>query len=353
MRALRSSRKRRRSICSSTSARVAAHTRMSTLSREYDGRAVNVTHADRVVFPEANKTKGDVVAYYEKVGARALVHAAGRPLSIRRYPKGVAAQGFFQKNVPKHYPASIERFPVPRSREATKKHSSKDGPPAEVTIYPVIRQAEHLAYLANQGAIELHVPTARAPDLFHPDRIVIDLDPPTGALELVRRAARIVRDAVAELGLPTVPVATGSKGYHVIAPIQPTAGADDLALALQQLATMLVARHPEDLTMVFRVARRGDRVFLDWLRNTPLATVIVPYSLRARPRATVAAPLSWDELEARPPDAFTIDDVDQLLDRPDTLADLPPADPRPFLTLTASAFAGSGLELETFDRFRS
>jgi bifunctional non-homologous end joining protein LigD len=313
-------------------------------------RAVKVTHADRIVFPEAQRTKGDVVAYYQRVAERLLPHLEGRPLSIKRYPRSIAEPGFFQKNVPAHYPASIERFPVPRSREATRKHG---GDARAETLYPIIRTPEHVAYLANQGAVELHVPMARAPDLFHPDRIVIDLDPPPGALDLVRRAARIVRDALDELRLPSAPVATGSKGYHVIAPIQPIAGAGDVLLALQQLATLLVARHPDELTMVFRVARRGHRVFLDWLRNTPLATVVVPYSLRARPRATVAAPLGWDELDRHAPDAFTLDDAGQLLDRPDTVIALPPADPRPFLQLTASAFHESGLELETFDRFRS
>src|SRR5262245_13121250 len=131
---------------------------------------VLVSHAERVVFPEIGKTKGDVVRYYERMGARLLPHVLGRPLSIRRYPKGLAGAGFSQKNVPPHYPPEIERFPVPRSRAATKKHAGKE---ADVTLYPLLSQAEQLAYLANQGAIELHVPTVRAADLERPDRVVI------------------------------------------------------------------------------------------------------------------------------------------------------------------------------------
>jgi bifunctional non-homologous end joining protein LigD len=317
---------------------------------------MEVSNADRVVFAEVGRTKGDVVAYYERVAERALPHVLGRPLSIRRYPKGLAGPGFFQKNVPPHYPASIERFAVPRSAEATKRHRGKGAaPPREETVYPVVTRPEHLAYLANQGAIELHVPTARLPNVFCPDLVVMDLDPPPGALALVQRAALVVRDRMGELGLPTVPVATGSKGYHVVAPIAPTHDSEAIATALQKLSALLVAEHPDELTVVFRVAQRGGRVFVDWLRNRPMATVVVPYSLRARPRATVAAPLAWNELEATPPDAFTIDDARRLLDRPNSLGDLArtPTDPAPFVAAVDAAFERAGLVLETFDRFRS
>src|SRR6266567_2304966 len=114
---------------------------------------LEVSHPDRVVFPEVGRTKGDVVAYYGRIAGRALPHLARRPLSIRRYPKGVAAPGFFQKNVPAHYPPSIERFEVPRRDH-------------KVTLYPIVVEPEHLAYLANQGAIELHVPPGRVPELY-------------------------------------------------------------------------------------------------------------------------------------------------------------------------------------------
>src|SRR3954453_16007155 len=157
---------------------------------------MEVSNPDRLAFPEIGRTKGDVVGYYERVAALAFPHLAGRPLSIRRYPKGLAAPGFFQKNVPDHYPDSIERFPIPRSREASKKHPSKGGKDREFTVYPVLRDPEHLAYVANQGAIEFHVPTSPTDDLSHPDRLVIDLDPPPGSFARVRRAAYLVRDAL-------------------------------------------------------------------------------------------------------------------------------------------------------------
>jgi bifunctional non-homologous end joining protein LigD len=308
---------------------------------------IEVSNADRVVFPEVGRTKGDVVAYYDRIAPRLLPHVEGRPLSIKRHPKGLAGAGFFQKNVPKHYPPSIERFAVPR-------HARKGDDRSE-TIYPVLKEAEHLPYLANQGAIEMHVPTARASDLWRPDRLVIDLDPPAGKIELARRASRITRDTFAKWGLESVPVATGSKGYHVVAPIVPDVGFDVIGATVQKLAALLADDHPDELTVVFRVALRGGRVFVDWLRNNPVASAVAPYSLRARPTAPVATPLSWDEVDTTVPDAFTIADVERLLERADPLVALTrtPGDASKLVAGVDAAFAERGLVLETFDRFRS
>jgi bifunctional non-homologous end joining protein LigD len=317
---------------------------------------VQVSNADRIVFPEVGRTKGDVVGYYERIAPRLLPHVVGRPLSIRRYPKGLAGPGFFQKNVPAHYPESIGRFAVPRSAAASKKHPRRGAAAApDVTVYPVVQEAEHLAYLANQGAIELHVPTSRVSNGFRPDRIVIDLDPPEGALAAVRRAAKLVRDALDALGLTTIPMATGSKGYHLVAAITPRVEGETIAVATQKLAALLATDHPEELTIAFRTALRGGRVFIDWMRNNPGATVVTPYSVRARPRASVAAPLHWEELDQHAPDAFTMDDVDRLRERPDPLADLAASeqDAERFVSSVDAAFERSGLVLETFDRFRS
>jgi bifunctional non-homologous end joining protein LigD len=316
---------------------------------------IEVSNAGRIVFPEIQRTKGDVVHYYEELSQRIFRHVSDRPLSIKRYPKGLSGSGFFQKNVPAHYPESFGRFEVPRTREASKRHRDEQARGRNVTVYPVIREPEQLAYVANQGALELHVPVTRVAHIQRPDRIVLDLDPKPGALALVRRAAHIVRDSLGELGLETVPVATGSKGYHLVAAIRPEIDWDVIGIALQKFATLLSHDHPEELTTVFRIAERGDRVFVDWLRNQMLATVVAPYSLRARPRAPVAAPLSWDEIETTAPDAFGIDDAARLLDRADSLHDLgeKPADAAPFVAGVDAAFERSGLELEVFDRFRS
>jgi bifunctional non-homologous end joining protein LigD len=317
---------------------------------------IEVSNADRIVFPDIGVTKGEVVAYYERLAPRLFPHLVDRPLSIRRFPKGLSGLGFFQKNVPAHYPDSMGRFEVPRSAQAAKKHARRgDETPPEVTVYPVVRVVEHVPFVANQGAIELHAPTARVADLFRPDRIVIDLDPPEGAVGLARRAARLVYEELLAMGLTSVPVATGSKGYHVVSSVVPSMGGDAIATATQKLSAMLAAKHPDELTIAFRKASRGPRVFLDWLRNNPGATVITPYSLRARSQASVAVPIEWEELDSLSPSAFTLRDADRLLDRPDPLAALAaePQDPGPFVAAVGEAFERSGLILETFDRFRS
>lgn len=311
---------------------------------------MEVSHAERVVFPEIGRTKGEVVRFVERLSDRILPHVRGRPLSIKRYPKGIAGPGFFQKNVPEHYPESIARFEVPRSREAARKHGKGA---AEVTVYPVLERAEDLVFLANQNAIELHVPTARAASLATPDRLVVDLDPPRGETALVRRAAHLVRERLAGFGLETYPVATGSKGFHVVASILPTVPAEQLAVALQQLGALLEKEHPETLTTAFRIAERGRRVFVDWLRNRTLATVVSPWSLRARPRAPVATPLAWSEVDTVAPDGFGMDDVEALLDREDPLAQATPSDAAPFVASVHAAFEAAGLVLVPFDRFRS
>ncbi|HKU38590.1 MAG TPA: non-homologous end-joining DNA ligase [Polyangiales bacterium] len=316
---------------------------------------LEVSNADRLVFPEIGCTKGDVVAYYERIAPRLLPYLLERPLSIRRYPKGLAAAGFFQKNVPAHYPSSIARFAVPRSREASKKHKDARAKQSDVTVYPIVSLPEHLPYLANQGAIELHVPVTRASDVLHPDRLIIDLDPPPGALALVRRAALHVRERLASYDLPAIPVATGSKGYHVVVPLQRTVDGETLAITARKFAELEAAAQPELLTTTYRIRERGERVFVDWLRNNPFATGIAPYSLRATPRATVATPLAWDELETTEPGAFSLGDVDRLLERPDPLLQLAAAgaDARRFVAEVETAFEEAGLAFETFDRFRS
>lgn len=297
---------------------------------------LNVSNADRVVFPAIGRTKGDVVTYYDRIAEKALPHLLDRPLSIKRFPKGLAGPGFFQKNVPKHYPSSFGHYEVPRQEGG-------------VTTYPVVREAAHLPYLANQGAIELHITMAKVLQLDTPDRLIIDLDPPPGETDLVRRVALQVKDLFEGFGLALTPVATGSKGYHLVARIVPT----ELGDALHHAAALLAFMHPEMMTIAFKVAARGKRVFVDWLRNRVSATAIAPYSLRATPKASVATPLTWAELETTAPDAFTIDDLDRLLDRPDPLLEQKPADPKPFLHAIETAFAASGIVLEKFDRFRS
>ncbi len=302
---------------------------------------VKVTNADRVVFPDENITKGDVVAYYESVADLMLVHLAGRPLTLERYPRGLGAPGFMQKNAAAHFPASIERVELPK----------RDG----TTTYPVVYRARDIPYLANQGTITFHAWVSRLPDLEFPDRLVIDLDPPEGSVAHVRSAAAIVHALFDDVGLASTPVATGSKGYHVVAPITATVDAERIAAAMHRLAVWLGTVHPELLTSEFRKEQRRGRVFVDWLRNGIGSTSVVPWSLRARPGAPAAVPLSWDEIDDVAPGGVGLRTVASRLDRPDPLAALAasPTEAGPGITALEQRLDEAGIEIETFDRFRS
>jgi len=302
---------------------------------------VNVSNADRVVYPDDGISKGEVVAYYELVAMHMLDHAAGRPLTLERYPKGIGAGGFMQKNAARHYPASIARVEVPR----------RDG----TTTYPVVIEAADLPYLANQGTVTFHAWSSRTPDLERPDRLVIDLDPPEGDTSAVRDAAHFVRAFLADLGLPSAPVATGSKGYHLVVPIASTVDRDRVASAMDGAAALLAGAHPTLLTTEFRKERRLGRVFVDWLRNRPGQTAVVPWSLRARPGAPVATPLEWDEVDEVAPAHVGLRSIGPWLERPDPLATLAerPVDATAALAKIERRIEEAGITIEPFDRFRS
>ena len=261
---------------------------------------MNVSHPDRVIFPGAGLTKGDVVGHYGHVGEAMVGFLAGRPLTLERFPKGIDAKGFMQKNAGKHFPSSIERFSVPK----------RDG---SSTTYPVVRNPGDLPYLANQGTLTFHMWTARAERPHHPDWFVIDLDPEADDLEGVRFATQAIGDVLAEFSLQGFVLATGSKGFHVWVRLDATVAFSDVSLATRALAGLAARRYPQQLTTEFLKRDRTGRVFVDWLRNTGIATVVVPFSLRPRPGAPVAVPLTWAELATAHPDQWTLGDIEDRL----------------------------------------
>lgn len=249
---------------------------------EIDGRSVRVTHPERVLFPEAGATKGDVVAYYVRIAELLLPHVAGRPLVVQRFPEGIAKQGFYQKNTPKHAPDWLDTVEL-----ATAEGGS--------TRYPVVRDAAGLAFLANYGSVVLHtlLNTAAEPD--RPVEVIWDLDPSSDDLDVVRDAARHLRDLLDELGLRPRVKSSGSRGLHVLVDV---AGPADYELSRAfavAVAERVVEREPDRFTLEFHKKERKGRLFLDVLRNGRASHAVAPYSLRARPEAPVAVPLTWDE----------------------------------------------------------
>lgn len=302
---------------------------------------MEVSNADRVVYPDDGITKGQVVAYYEAATERMLPFVAGRALSVERYPKGIGEKGFMQKNAPDHFTEDlITRKEVPKEDGGT-------------TEYPVIDAPEAIAAFANLGVITFHVPPSTVEDQDRPDWAIWDLDPPQGESDLVRHAAGKMRELLQSFDIDTVLMTSGSNGYHLRARLIPAADAGAVARVARGTAALASAAHPDEMTLAFRKAERGDRVFVDWLRNAPYSTSVVPWSLRARPGAPVATPLSWDELGSIDPDGVRISDALERLASSDPWSDIREHDFTLVAQAVEAALDEAGVELEPFDRFRS
>lgn len=272
----------------------------STLSIESDGHTIECTSTDRVVFPDVGVTKGDVIEYYSDVADVMLPELEDRPLSMERFTKGLAGGGFFQKHVQKHYPDWIDRVTVRSKTTVT---------------YPIANTAASLVYFANQGALALHIATSRAKTLMSPDIIVFDLDPPEGGFEMVRKTALFTRDALKAIGLTAFVKTTGSKGLHVVVPLDGKDRYEDVHALGHALGKQLEAEYPDLITFEFYKKDRKGRLYFDVLRNAPGATFVAPYSLRGKPTAPVSTPIEWDELSDKSlrADTFTLQNVRERL----------------------------------------
>ena len=265
---------------------------------------VRVTHPERVVFPDAGCTKGDVAAYYAKAADRMLEHAGHRPVSLLRCPEGINGECFFQKHTGKGFPSGIARVDI-------KEKSGKSEP------YMVIEERQGFAAAAQMGTIEFHIWGSRTDMLETPDRVVFDIDPDEGLpFSGVKAAASDVRKLLEDVGLQSLPMVTGGKGVHVVVPLRRTTGWETVAAFSRTLAACLAQRHPERYVATMSKARRKGRIFIDWLRNQRGSTAVLPYSARARVGAPVAVPIAWDELDAmKDAHPFSIDDAAGLIER--------------------------------------
>ena len=301
---------------------------------------VEISSRGKVMFPETGITKGELVDYYAAVAPVMLPHLVDRPLTLQRFPSGIHKKGFMQKNSPDYFPDFIGRCPI----------SKNDGE----TIHPVIHDLDGLLYLANQNTVTFHAPTSRASHLFHPDRLIFDLDPTPGRVDDARGAARIVKEFLDQLGMASFPMTTGSKGFHVVTPLDESSTQEMAAEVAQSIAALATVHAPDLLTLEFQKKNRKDRVFMDWLRNTHTATAVVAWSVRPLPRATVAMPITWAELDEAEPDQWTIRDaLERSAERlwegfSESATGLEVAH-----TSLRGLLADQGLVLGRFDRFRS
>ena len=282
---------------------------------EVAGRRLRLTSLDKVMYPATETTKGEVLDYYARVAGVLLPHLAGRPVTRVRWPHGVQDQSFFEKNLPSGAPSWLPRVPV------------------DDVTYPLVTGLAELTYLVNLNSLELHVPqwtVGEDGERANPDRLVVDLDPgkPAGLHECAR-VALLVRDRLAALGLDLYPVTSGSKGMQVYAPLGGDLTSDQVRDLAQQLAQELTKKHPDLVLWRMTKSLRPGKVFLDWSQNVAAKTTISPYSLRGRELPCVAAPRTWDEVEAGARDRDALQQLmfDEVLDRVeahgDLLADLP------------------------------
>ena len=263
---------------------------------------MEIPRPEKELFP-GGETKGDLAAYYERVAAAMLPHLADRPLNLERYPDGIEARRLWQQQAPDYFPASIRRVAVP-----------KEG--GEVD-HVVARDAEDLVYLAGQAVITPHCWLSRADRLERPDRLVVDLDPTEQDADAVREAALELGELFREAGLEPFAMTTGSRGFHVVAPLQRRHDFDEVRAFSRELVRVAAERDPDRLTVEQRKAKREEKIFLDVMRNTYAHTTVAPYAVRARPGAPVATPLRWEELEDAQtrPTGWTIHTVPERLER--------------------------------------
>ncbi len=249
------------------------------------GRVLSLSNLDKVLYPATGFTKAEVIDYYARVAEVMVPHIGDRGVTLRRFPDGVEASGFFEKRCPSHRPSWLEAAPGPGDR---------GGPIG----YCLLAETAALVWAANMAALEVHAPMARADDVDTPTMVVFDLDPgkPATIVECCQVAGEI-RDLLSDVGLESWAKTSGSKGLQVYVPLNRTHTHDHASSFALAVAQLLEQRDPRGVTSVMAKAARPGKVFIDWSQNSRHKTTIAPYSLRARPEPTVSTPVSWDEVD--------------------------------------------------------
>lgn len=257
---------------------------MSKEQIQVGSRTIEVGNLDKVIFPDAGITQGDLIDYYRRVAGTMLPYMEGRPLTMQRFPDGIQSDGFYQRKAADYFPDWITQVPVRVEEDDTQQPQ-------------VICDSEAaLVYLVDQGLITPHVWLSRADKLDYPDKLIFDLDPPDDDFEPVRLAAQSLHELLTDLELAVFVMTTGSRGAHVIVPLDHSADFDTVRSFAKDVAKVLARRHSDRLTVEARKKERKNRLFLDYLRNAYGQNSVTPYAVRAKPGAPVATPLDWQEL---------------------------------------------------------
>jgi bifunctional non-homologous end joining protein LigD len=279
-----------------------------------EGHDLELSNLDKVMYPAAGFTKGEVIDYYTRIAPVMLPHLADRAVTRIRYPNGVDGAHFFEKNKPGGTPdwVRLATLPVPGSTKSR-----------ETIDFVVVDELATLVWLANLAALELHTPQWKIDA--DPDLLVVDLDPGApAALRECCAVAVLMRDRLAEDGVTAYPKTSGKKGMQLCCPISGTQPAEIVSGYAKRVAEELAAMVPGSITAKMAKAIRPGKVFIDWSQNNAAKTTVTPYSLRAQEQPTASTPLTWDEVEgiatgSAPPRQYLAGEV---LDRVEEHGDL-------------------------------
>jgi bifunctional non-homologous end joining protein LigD len=275
------------------------------------GREVAVSNLDKVLYPRAGFTKGEVIDYYVRISPVLLPHLKARPITLKRYPDGVEGFFFYEKQCPGHRPRWVRTTTVPRSAGGNIHYCVMDSLPA-------------LVWAANLADIELHTFLHRAPTIRRPDFLAFDLDPgPPADILLCCKVGLWVRDVFAALGLKSFAKTSGSKGLQVYVPLNTATTYGKTKPFAHALAELLESQAPGEVVSRMRKSLRAGKVLVDWSQNDEKKTTVSVYSLRAREKPAVSTPVTWDEVEAslanKQPLRF---EADEVLARVEKMGDL-------------------------------
>jgi DNA ligase D len=268
------------------------------------GREVEISRPDKPLWPAIGVTKQGYADYLHAVADRIVPWLRDRPLTMVRAPDGVGGERYYQKAAPTYAPSWIETVTIPAPS------AGRD------VAYLVCQDADALRWIGNQAAVELHPAPVRRDRLDRADLLVIDIDPPEDDFAAAAEVALLVLEVLEDLELPSGLKTTGGKGLHVVVPIERRSDQRSLRRAAERLTALVAAKQPDLVTDEFRKKKRAGRVMLDPSRNGVGATIVAPYSPRARPDGTVSFPIIPEELGSVSPGDFTLLTVPDLLDRP-------------------------------------
>jgi len=281
---------------------------------DVEGKHLKLTNLDKVLYPEANFTKGQVIDYYVRIAPVLLPHLQGRPLTMKRYPNGVNGMFFYEKNCPSHRPEWVKTARV--WSEGNNRWMD----------YCVFEDLPTLVWAANLADLELHTSLSLGKDIVRPSFLVFDLDP--GAPANIVQCCQVglwVRDIFAGLGLQSCAKTSGSKGLQVYVPLNTAVTYDQTKAFAHELARLLERQHPQLVVSDMKKSLRTGKVFVDWSQNDDHKTTVCVYSLRAKERPTASTPVKWAEVEnclAKGDPRLLVFEADKVLERAKEYGDL-------------------------------